>query len=210
MGEKGGIKHTVCKPISEAESRKSEHRQNSLSVSGELAGTTQVNIWKTKLLSAQHRKQAARSTRKMSVRPNLSTCVYAEESQKISTNVTIYSGLTYRPQRPRTWLLDLFLQTVTSPTHIKSFLYVLAQYLLPVMLVEGTSDSHQPNRVYFAICLCLVFILIIKASNADWDGNSFLRKKAVCHANYLAAAESVSKITSKKAHYSFFHKYWHC
>lgn len=44
VGEKGGVNHTVCKPISEAESRKSEHRQNSLSVSGELAGTTQVNI----------------------------------------------------------------------------------------------------------------------------------------------------------------------
>jgi len=41
---KGGIKHTVCKPFSEAESRKSAHRQNSLSVSGVLTGTTQVNI----------------------------------------------------------------------------------------------------------------------------------------------------------------------
>lgn len=40
----GGVKHTVHTPISEAESRKSDHRQNSLSVSGELAGTTQVNI----------------------------------------------------------------------------------------------------------------------------------------------------------------------
>ncbi|KAI1241887.1 hypothetical protein IHE44_0005391 [Lamprotornis superbus] len=39
--EEGEIKHTACKTISEAESRESEHRQNSLSVSGELAGTTQ-------------------------------------------------------------------------------------------------------------------------------------------------------------------------
>lgn len=114
---------------------------------------------------------------------------------------------------PRGQELDsriFFVQTVTSQTHIKSFLYVLAQYLLPVMLVEGTSDAHQPNRVYFAICLCLVFILIIKASNADWDGNSFLRKRAVCHANHLAAAEAVvSKITSEKTHCSFFRKYRH-
>lgn len=183
----GEIKHTACKSISEAESKKSEHRQNSLSVSGELAGTTQVNIWKTKLLSAQHRKKAARSRKKMRVRPNLSMCVCAEKSQKISTNVTIHSGLIYGPQRPRTWLSGLFfVWTVTSQTHIKTFLCVLAQYLHPVMLVEGTSDSHQPKRVYFAICLCLVFILIIKSSNVDWDGNSFLRNRDVCCANHLA------------------------
>lgn len=89
--------------------QKNQHRQNSLSVSGELVGTTQVNIWKTKLLSAQHRKKAARSRKKKRVRLNLSMCVHAEKSQKISTNVTIHSGLIYGPQRPRTWLSGLFL-----------------------------------------------------------------------------------------------------
>lgn len=95
-----------------------------------------------------------------------------------------------------------FVQTVTSQIHIKSFLYVLAQYLHPVMLVEGTSDSHQPNRLYFAICLRLVFVLIIKSSNVDWDGNSFLRNRTVCCANHLAGTETlVSKITGKKPHF---------
>lgn len=149
----------------------------------------------------------------MRVRPNLSMCVHAEKSQKISPNVTIHSSLIYGPQRPRTWLSGLFffVQTVTSQTHIKSYLYVLAQYLHPVMLVEGTSDSHQPNRVYFAICLCLVLILKIKSSNVDWDGNSFLRTRAVFCANQLAGTEIlVSKITSEKPNYSFLPKYHHC
>lgn len=97
----------------------------------------------------------------------------------------------WAPEAKNLTLRSFFVQTVTSQTHIKSFLYILAQYLHPVMLVEGTSDSHQPNRVYFAICLCLVFILIIKSSNADWDGNSFLRNRAVCCANHLAGTETL-------------------
>lgn len=85
---------------------------------------------------------------------------------------------------------------------------MLAQYLLPFVLVEGTSGSHQPNRVYFAICLCLVFILIIKASNADWDGNSFLRSRAACRANHLAATGTlVSNTAAEKPHSLFFHEY---
>lgn len=107
LGEEGGIKHAVCKPISEAESRKSEHRQNSLSVSGVLTGTTQVNIWKTKLLSAQHRKEAARSRQKWVWGPT-EACVCMLKRARKSPQKSLSTGLLYRPQRPRTWLSDLF------------------------------------------------------------------------------------------------------
>lgn len=62
---------------------------------------------KTTISSAY--KASCQIQKKMSVRPNLSICVHAEKSQKISTNVTIHSGLMYGPQRPRTWLSGLFL-----------------------------------------------------------------------------------------------------
>lgn len=61
---------------------------------------------KTTISSAQ--KASCQIQTKMSVRPNLGMCMHAGESQKISTNVTIHSSLIYRPQRPRTWLSDLF------------------------------------------------------------------------------------------------------
>lgn len=147
----------------------------------------------------------------MRVRPNLSMCVHAEKSQKISTNVTIHSGLIYGPQRPRTWLSGLFLCKLWHLRLTLRAIYMFWLNICPVMLVEGTSDSHQPNRVYFAISLCLVFILIIKSSNVDWVGNSFLRTGAVFHANHPAGTETlVSKITSKKPNYSFLPKYCHC